>query len=232
MDVYCISLPHRIDRRNQITDMVERYPFLRLHFVDAISAHDGNLGCLRSHKKTVQLAKDAGLPYVLVIEDDCEFILDPEKLKQQCETIVEYMSQHPEIRFVNGGGNLFHMSIQVHDSVKNTFFLRCPDVRTAHFMFYNASSYDLVTQFSDFGAGPIDIQVNNHMMVFTYPYLGVQRPSFSDIDRQFADHDSIRTSMNVVRNHLLGLGLISARCDGGGLRDDVSSSDAHRVSEA
>jgi len=197
MEVHCINLPHRTDRRHHITTMCQRYPFLNVQFVEAVQHENGLTGCLRSHKKIVQAAKDSGKPYVIVIEDDCDFILSPDVLKEQLETILVYLSQHPEVQFVNGCGNLIHFTIHSQDSFRGTVFLRSPDVRTTHIVVYNASSYDAFLNFNEVRA--IDEQINDYNLVYTYPYLARQLPSYSDISKHVVNYTNIDRSMEFVK---------------------------------
>jgi len=197
MDVYCINLPHRKDRWYHVVKMCERYPFLRLHFVEAVQHEKGLTGCLRSHKKIVQSAKDAGNPYIIVIEDDCDFIVNSEVLKTQFETIVAYMAEHPEVQLISGCGNLIDFSITEYETFRSTTFLRSPDIRTTHIMFYNASSYDAFLNFDEIR--PIDEQINDHAIVYTYPYLARQLPSYSDISKHVVNYTNIDRSMEFVK---------------------------------
>lgn len=197
MEVQCINLPHRADRRHHITTMCQRYPFLNVRFVEAVQHENGAVGCLRSHKKIVQSAKDEGRPYVIVIEDDCDFILRPEVLKQQLDTIVQYVTNHPEVQIVNGCGNLIHFTIDSRELFGGTVFLRSPDVRTTHIIVYTASSYDTVLNFPETFA--IDEQLNTCRMVYTYPYLARQLVGFSDISKHVVDYTNIDRSMEFVK---------------------------------
>jgi hypothetical protein len=176
--------------------MCERYPFLRLHFVEAVQHETGWIGCLRSHKKIVQSAKDAGKPYVIVIEDDCDFIVDAPTLKTQLATIVDYLAEHPEIQVVNGCGNLIRFTIDSVESFRETRFLRSPEVRTTHIIVYNASAYDTVLIFEE--AVAVDEQLNACQMVYTYPYLARQLPGYSDINKHVVNYTNIDRSMEFV----------------------------------
>lgn len=194
--VHCIHLPERTDRYENIKHIRKAYPFLDVRVVDAIRHETGWIGCLRSHKKIVQSAKDAGKPYVIVIEDDCDFIVDAPTLKTQLATIVDYLAEHPEIQVVNGCGNLIRFTIDSVESFRETRFLRSPEVRTTHIIVYNASAYDTVLNFEETVA--VDEQLNACQMVYTYPYLARQLPGYSDINKHVVNYTNIDRSMEFV----------------------------------
>jgi hypothetical protein len=195
--VSCIHLPYRTDRYANIARMQATYPFLDIRFVDAIQHADGKIGCTRSHKKIVQAAKDAKLPVVIVIEDDCEFLLPPAELKQRISDVLSYMIYHPNVEVVNGCGNLINFELSSCDSYMSMKFLKSSDVRTTHIMFYSAAAYDKILAFNEYNA--IDEQLNGCNMVFTYPYLARQMPCYSDINKEYADYKNIEKSMEFVK---------------------------------
>jgi GR25 family glycosyltransferase involved in LPS biosynthesis len=68
--VFVINLEDRKDRWAEIQESFRNWP-VQLERIDAVRASPGWKGCFESHKKVVQLAKDKGYPWVLVLEDDC-----------------------------------------------------------------------------------------------------------------------------------------------------------------
>ena len=200
MNAFCIHLPHRTDRMDHMKRMQEMYPFLTIHFVEGVRHENGAIGCLRSHKKILQMAKEQQLPYILVLEDDCEFLLSPTYLKNTVLEILEYMKFHPEIQVINGCGNLVEFKIDRIDKFKHTFFLRSPDVRTTHCIFYNSSSYDTVLECPESLA--IDEFLNKCTMVYSYPYIAQQLESFSDINKQVVRYTNIDKSIDFVKKNI------------------------------
>jgi hypothetical protein len=197
LDIYCIHLPHRLDRFQHIESLRTRYPSLRIHIVDAIRDTNGVRGCVLSHKKIVADAKSRNLPSVIVIEDDCDFLL-PEK--QLVDSLLTSISRLSTVDIVNGCGNLPTLTATRVDSLNGTTFLKSSDVRTTHCMLYGASSYERVLSFSEETA--IDIQTNSLNMVFTYPYLATQLPSYSDIAKLDVSYENIEKSRAFVQNIL------------------------------
>lgn len=82
-----INLPHRTDRRREMTAEFarlglavdgERVAFHDATVFDAAGTFDtiGMRGCFNSHLGVIEGARDAGRTSVLVLEDDCDFVLD------------------------------------------------------------------------------------------------------------------------------------------------------------
>jgi hypothetical protein len=200
MDVYCIHLPKRTDRLTHLQKLQAKYPAVSVRMVDAISHENGVIGCHLSHKKCIQMAKDKGLPYVIVIEDDCDFLLSNERLKKCLHTMIEYHSTHPEVEIINGCGNLSPFVITSLQSFGGMQFLRSPGVLTTHFIFYTASVYDRILEANP--ETPIDVILNTHRMVYTHPYLATQIASYSNIQNADVTYDNIDRSRVFVEKYV------------------------------
>lgn len=203
LDVYCIHLGYRTDRMQHIERLRAAYPSFRIHIVDAVQHADGNTGCIRSHKKVIEDAKARKLPYTIVIEDDCQFLLPDKRLFDVFVTVISYCHSHPEIDAVNGCGNLPVLTATRVDSMGDTTFLKAPNVRTTHCILYTLAAYDKIAAFPEIGA-IIDVQTNSLNMVFTYPYLATQIPSYSDIMGRDVEYENIEKSRAFVQNVLEG----------------------------
>lgn len=74
LKIYCINLDHRTDRwahiQTQIKGSVLENAVTRF---PAIEAENGIVGCRESHFAVIRKAKEEGLPWVGVMEDDCAF---------------------------------------------------------------------------------------------------------------------------------------------------------------
>ena len=58
IDIYVINLADRPDRCEQIRKDFLEYTNINLIFIDAIKHSNGNIGCTRSFKKCVSIAKE------------------------------------------------------------------------------------------------------------------------------------------------------------------------------
>lgn len=198
VDVYCINLAHRIDRKERIRKMISDYPSLNLKFVDAVyDRQNGLRGCLLSHKKILQSAKDRDLPYTIVIEDDCDFLVPESTLVRTLYVASEYLSK---VDVVNCSGNLPEFKINGHEIQDGVVFLKSPVVSTTHFIVYGKSSYDRFLSLPE--SDIIDVTLNKFNMVYTYPYLGEQCRGYSDIINITVFYDHIRKSEAFVKSYL------------------------------
>ena len=75
-EIYCINLKTRPDRREYMSELFRKNN-LRVNFYEATPHPDGGaVGCRTSHLDILREARDRGLPRVLILEDDIEFIGD------------------------------------------------------------------------------------------------------------------------------------------------------------
>lgn len=199
-DAYCIHLARRTDRKEHMDRLALKYPCLRIHYIDAISHANGAIGGNLSHKKAIREAKERGDPFVLVLEDDCEILVSNDELARSLDTIKDYIRLHPEVQIVNGCGNLTTFNISSRETHRDMVFLTSKDVFTAHFIVYCASSYDRLLESTT--SVPADVVTNDCAMVFTYPYLATQLPSYSDIQKTDVSYENIQRSQRFVSAEL------------------------------
>ena len=199
IDVYCIHLAHRVDRMQHIDHLRRKYPRIRFHIVDAIEDSDGARGCLRSHKKAIDIAVSKNLPSILVIEDDCDFLLLEDELLNAIYSALEYL---PTVDIISGCGNLIEFTTSRVGNVGQSVFMKSPEIRTTHCILYRESSYSKILALPD--TTIIDIEINKLNTVFTYPYLATQLPSYSDIEHKDVNYDNILRSQAFVKDILEG----------------------------
>ena len=72
--IFYINLEHRIDRKLHVEEQLTKVGLTNFTRFNAIKMANGALGCSMSHLKCIQLAKENNLPYVLIVEDDIEFL--------------------------------------------------------------------------------------------------------------------------------------------------------------
>jgi len=191
MDAYVIHLSHRTDRMKLIQQNHKLYPCLNLKVVDAVAHSNGAIGCLRSHQKIIQMAKNAGKPYVLVLEDDCKFLIQNGFLFKHLNHMVDYLNRHPRIQVLNGSANFSEPEPLTWKTEGDLTFLHADHVSTTHCVLYTASSYDAVLAFDD--ESPIDDALNSLRMEFVFPFLATQAPSYSDIQKEDVEHKIARS---------------------------------------
>jgi hypothetical protein len=198
MEVFCIHLPHRKDRMENINKLRKNYPSLDIRIFEGIRDENGARGCLLSHQALIRMAKKEGRPYIWVIEDDCSFTLTNGAMATMARTITTYLNS-PSVDIVNGCGNLGQYEITSIVPVNSMFFLTSPALSTTHCIFYSASSYDKMLELSDTTLLDGDKGTNSCNMAFTWPFLATQLPSFSDIEEKDVNYEHIMISMKFVK---------------------------------
>ncbi len=131
----------------------------------------GEDGCLQSHQAIVREAKDADLPCVAVYEDDCEFTwhFHYEKWCQDAE----WAQANGYDVLVGGCVQTYEPKLVRGDMVAVSAF------HSAHCVVYFESGYDKIAQ----TAQPYDVSIGQVgcKVVMTYPFVAVQRATFSGI---------------------------------------------------
>lgn len=196
MDVFCIHLPQRTDREENLKKIDRLYPSLHLTVVEGIKHENGAIGCLLSHQKIVRMAKEQGRPYVWVIEDDCKFLPTNGAVFSYGRVIAKFLTDNPMVEVVNGCGNLAVYEISSVQKIKDLFFLTTPKVFTTHCVFYSASAYDKILAFDT--SEPIDCAINKLKMVFVWPFLATQVESYSDISEKDVNYNNIGLSNDFI----------------------------------
>lgn len=199
MDIYCIHLPHRTDRMENIKKLQKNYPSFNFIVVNGIRDENGARGCLLSHQFIIRMAKQKKLPYVWVIEDDCQFLVNNGVLSTYARDIVRFISG---VGIINGCGNLNNQDVSIVAKAGDMTFLYSPNVGTTHCILYGESCYDKMLSFDDTHVA--DKITNECKMVFTYPYLATQLPSYSDIEKKDVVYENILKSMNRVKSIVQG----------------------------
>jgi len=177
-----------------IKRLQKNYPSFNIIVVNGIRDENGARGCLLSHQAIIRMAKQKNLPYVWVIEDDCQFLVNNGVLATYARDIARFIST---VGIVNGCGNLTDPNISIVARSGGMTFLHSPNVLTAHCIVYGASCYDKMLSYDDTHIA--DVITNQCNMVFTYPYLATQLPSYSDIEGLDVNYDNIQRSSEHVR---------------------------------
>jgi glycosyl transferase family 25 len=89
--VVYINLDRRSDRRRDMEEELTRLgvPPEKQIRLPAVEQTPGWIGCCKSHRNVLQLAKDSGWANVLVLEDDFMSIVSPNELNNEVQTFLE-----------------------------------------------------------------------------------------------------------------------------------------------
>jgi glycosyl transferase family 25 len=90
--LFFINLEHRVDRLITVKHELSKLkPNIGTRF-NAIKTSSGAVGCTMSHIKCLEKARDEGLPYVFICEDDICF-LNPQLLMKNIQKFCENISE-------------------------------------------------------------------------------------------------------------------------------------------
>jgi len=204
MDLFVIHLPHRKDRLAHLQKMHKMYPSFTFHIVDGIRRPKGAEGCRLSHQSIVARAKKEGRPYVIVLEDDCNFLVTNAVLRNRLTQLVQYLECTPEVQCITGCGNLAVLiygetpPVTLVQSFRDFQLLKVPDVSTSHFVVYSASAYDAILEWKE--GTVVDVALNDLNLVVVDPFLATQIPSYSDIEKKDVHYDNIERSQAYLRD--------------------------------
>lgn len=90
--IFVINLPHRTDRLQSITAELERMELLdKMEIIEGIMFHvhgTGTAGITEAHARCIELAKERGYEMIMILQDDCKFLVDKDKFKNEIETFL------------------------------------------------------------------------------------------------------------------------------------------------
>jgi glycosyl transferase, family 25 len=199
-NVLYINLAERTDRKEQAEKEFARFD-ISAERVEAVKGNPlglstqkrkpGDIGCILSHVKCVQLAKDRKWNYVVVFEDDVEF-------RDEFDTLFwHYFRQVPDdwdMIFI--GGNHWGRWLEFKDNpqltrvTENVF--RTTHTLTTHAYILRDTMYDAVIKRLTLGELPVDMLMMDLQTMFKVyafrPNLAWQRPSKSDINNNMCDY--------------------------------------------
>jgi glycosyl transferase family 25 len=171
--------------------------------ISAVQKSPGWHGCALSHAKCAALAKSQGLPWVLVLEDDCTF--SREDWQRFLALLPFLWANRDKWEFFNGGIT-YISNIELFDAGSR---LMKANGYAAHFILYNDKAYDKIAGWRE-EDGPCDVHFDKHMKsLTTYPLIARQLPSMSDIVGSSQDYSGFFSSTEEkMREFLRPLGLV------------------------
>ena len=203
MEVFVIHLPHRNDRYIHLQKLHKIYRSFNLEIVHGIRRPNGAEGCRLSHQSIVARAKKEGRPYVIVLEDDCDFLVSNAVLYDRMKVCVEYLQTQPEIQCITGCGNIAVLingetpPVTVVQSFRDFKLLNVPNVSTSHCVIYSASAYDAILEWKE--GTVVDVALNDLNLVVAHPFLATQIPCYSDIEQKNVHYDNVGLSQAYLR---------------------------------
>lgn len=191
---FCINLDKRKDKWrqskkefNKVGIKVERVSAIDGFLEEETSIRPGELGCLKSHLKVFEIAKERNLDSFLMLEDDVEFI---ENFNERFEIIEP---QIPNYTMLYLGLNP-HTGSR-HEVTPNVYRIMgaCP----AHCIVFKKDCFDdIIEDLKNPVLYPVDVVYGQrqikHLSYAIRPSLTWQRKSFSDINQESVDYEFLR----------------------------------------
>jgi hypothetical protein len=190
LPAFYINLDHRTDRRSEIEGEcarldvpVERFP--------ARTSITPTHGCALSHLEVLKLARERGLPEVLLFEDDFQFLIT----REQWVDILAHLPADYDVVMLSY--NL------LQSEPYNDRFGRALEVQTASGYLVHSRFYDMLIATMEEGYARL-LETNAHWIYMNDQYwkrlqptsrwyysllrVGKQRPGFSDLGQKFVDN--------------------------------------------
>lgn len=191
---FCINLDKRPDRWKKSLKQFEKIGIEveRVEGVDGFelpraSIRPGEVGCLKSHLKVFEIAKERNLESFLLLEDDVEFADDfHERFADVEKELKSYEMLYCGYNMVSG---------QKQEFSKN--LVRLQYVYAAHCVIFKKSCYDdIITALNGPLLYPVDTVYGMHQTTHSAygikPAIAWQRKDFSDINQEIVDYHFIR----------------------------------------
>ena len=138
IDIFVINLKHRKNRLDLFNFYFSKH--FNINVTDAIKDKEGWKGCLNSHLKCIQYAKDNNLKYIIVFEDDAAPLNGGcEKLKKIAEEVFEKKNNWDI--YLGGSIRIYQKSKIKKYDLKNDIF-RIHAAKSTYCIVYNHTCYD------------------------------------------------------------------------------------------
>lgn len=180
-EVYVINLKERLDRRIVIEMELNSFgiPFT---IFEATKDDNGVKGLVETMKRLMQEILDKRYQNVLVLEDDCSFLVpQPVEFLKQC------IPQLPKnYQLFHLGLNLLSRPIRMSENI-----LKIVDCYSTHAICYSRNGAEFVSErLMSVPVQPYDQFVRSEILpcaasYCTYPMLATQREGYSDIEKSY-----------------------------------------------
>lgn len=172
--VYVINLDSRPDRWEIIRKICLTAGIHPIR-ISAVKASPGWHGCALSHKKVAEVAKAAGYPWYLVLEDDATFSHNDWRYFM---TLAPYLWTHRDKWDIFTGGTGIPSYIQLIEKDPVLYHIKGP---CTHFLLVSEKAYDAVCSWTTNSHHFDHYLKERTKMVGTYPFIAMQAVSQSDI---------------------------------------------------
>jgi GR25 family glycosyltransferase involved in LPS biosynthesis len=150
--IYYINLDHRLDRKKQFEQQIESHLQnnantnanilldSRIERFAAIENIQGLLGCSMSHLEVIKKAKQANARYILVFEDDFEFIVSKDIFENNITNLFKLVNAGLDFKVVMLAYNA--QNIFPCNDICNALLYKTTDVQTCAGYLVNSAYFD------------------------------------------------------------------------------------------
>jgi GR25 family glycosyltransferase involved in LPS biosynthesis len=208
-NIIYINLDYRTDRRElfeaEMASLLPHSPFTVERF-SGIHNDNGIIGCALSHLACIKKARDNGYPYVCIMEDDFTFTVEPEVVVKALERVGALIESGEDLDVIFLAHNIIREEPYVSkDGTTIDYLVRTLEAQTASCYIVNSTYYDKLIGNLEEGTQKLiesygmlhycyandqcwkTLQVVDNWVALT-PRMGIQRPSYSDNNKCFADY--------------------------------------------
>lgn len=185
---FVINLDERKDRWNKIRRRFINSP-IQLRRIPAIQHKVGAYGLILSVICALKAAKEAKLPDVIIMEDDC---LPVAGWVGKWEQIKEWLDDHPEKwEIYSGGSTQVQNPKEIGGTEKFKFYDPSLSV-AAHWLYIQERSYNKIIRLFKMWSETtrvnpmrgVDILMNKLKTVVSHPFIAYQESGFSNLQKK------------------------------------------------
>lgn len=173
-----------------------------LQRIAGVQLKDGVEGCRRAHAKALEAAAAAGVPWVVILEDDAHLRADGlARFKRLLPTLWERRADYDI--FLGGVSHLLGKTRKVKGT---NLPLQKVDGYAAHFCLVPAHAFKKLVNLINTKSGPVDVVYTKHARLWaTCPHLATQHAHVSSIIKKYADYSGnfkhVQRAMCGTRKH-------------------------------
>lgn len=204
-----LNLPDKVENFDRVLGEFRKFGITCVREIGLKGANP-HAACTKGHLRFVKKSKDSGLPYAVLLEDDCQ----PCSAMDQWGAAANYLQRNSgDWDLFYGGATMVHPMRWIC-GFRNPMvdMVECRYALSVHFVVYNQSCYERALGWFDLPQ-PEDerpaidawlAQIGMRIWTTT-PALAVQRPSFSNSLGRDADYSVFFDRANAKLENFVGL---------------------------
>ena len=201
--IFYINLESRPDRKIHVERQLELVSLKNPTRFDAIKMKNGAIGCSLSHLKCIELAKENNWPYVLICEDDIEF-LNPELFIKQMNGFLTSIHQDWDVVLLAGNNKSTFQEV-------NSYCVKVNSCQTTTGYIVKNHYYDILSENIKSGIKKlVELPYNKNLYAIDkywfelqmkdiwyliIPLTVVQREDYSNIEKKRINYKKSMTSL-------------------------------------